>query len=621
MIGMSLVLLTLVSCKKYLDVVPDNVATIDNAFTLRTQAQKYLFTCFSYMPVEGDLADDPGILGGDELWDIATKGSYFNIAKGLQNKTAPVGDRWQQMYRALRDCNIFLENIGRVPDMDEAEKNKWIAEVKFLKAYYHFYLVRMYGPIPMVKVNLPIDASVEEVKVKRDPVDSCFNYIVTLLNEATNNLPLTVINPASESGRITQPVALALKAKVLVTAASPLFNGNTDQATLKNTDGVQLFNQLYSKVKWDSAAIACKKALEVSRAAGNALYEYVPPLAQSNLSATLKTQMSIRNSFADKWNSEIIWANTQTIAATTALQKLAATWWDPAFQDGTVVKGEFSPPLKIAEMFYSKNGVPINEDKTYNYAGRFGIRVATASDKLLIKEGYTTANLNFDREARFYANLGFDGGIYYGQGKYDDTQDLFYLQAKYKERNGFGKSNINTVTGYYVKKYVHFQNVIGLGTAYSVTTYPWPLIRLADLYLMYAEALNEANGPSQDAYDAINIVRKRAALPTVELAWSTYSTNPNKYLNKDGLRQIIQRERLIELAFESQRFWELRRWKLAAQELNNPVTGWDIMQNVPQDYYRPITIFSQSFTAKNYFWPIRDSNIEENRNLVQNLGW
>ena len=195
------------------------------------------------------------------------------------------------------------------------------------------------------------------------------------------------------------------------------------------------------------------------------------------------------------------------------------------------------------------------------------------------------------------------------------------MQAKYKERNGFGKTNYGTVTGYYIKKFVHFQNVIGTGANYSVTTYPWPLIRLADLYLMYAEALNEANGPNQDVYDAINIVRKRADLPAVEVAWSTYSTNPNKYANKNGLREIIQRERLIELAFESQRFWELRRWKLAAQELNNPITGWDIMQNVPQDYYRPITIFNQNFSAKNYFWPIRDSNIEANRNLVQNLGW
>ncbi|RYF16247.1 MAG: RagB/SusD family nutrient uptake outer membrane protein, partial [Flavobacteriales bacterium] len=234
------------SCKKYLDVVPDNVATIDNAFTMRSQAQKFLFTCFSYMPLDGDLSDDPAIVGGDEMWDIATKGAYFGIAKGTQNKVAPLGDRWTKYYRALRDCNIFLENVGRVPDLDETERNRWISEVKFLKAYYHFYLMRMYGPIPLVKTNLAIDATSDEVRVPRSPVDSCFNYVVQLLNEATPNLPLTLADPGSEAGRITQPISLSLKAKVLLTAASPLFNGNTDQSTLKNLDGTQLFNQVFS---------------------------------------------------------------------------------------------------------------------------------------------------------------------------------------------------------------------------------------------------------------------------------------------------------------------------------------------------------------------------------------
>lgn len=104
---LGLLFLGLGACKKYLDVVPDGVATIENAFTSRAQAQKYLFTCYSYMPEESNLSDDPGIEGGDEIWDVATKGGYFNIAKGLQNTVSPYGDRWTQLYRALRDCNIF----------------------------------------------------------------------------------------------------------------------------------------------------------------------------------------------------------------------------------------------------------------------------------------------------------------------------------------------------------------------------------------------------------------------------------------------------------------------------------------------------------------------------------
>ncbi|RZM21847.1 MAG: RagB/SusD family nutrient uptake outer membrane protein, partial [Pedobacter sp.] len=221
----------------------------------------------------------------------------------------------------------------------------------------------------------------------------------------------------------------------------------------------------------------------------------------------------------------------------------------------------------------------------------------------------------------FYADMGFDGGIWYGQGKYDDNQDLFFLLGKYKERNGFGKLGYGTVTGYYIKKYVHWQNVIGTGSNYSITNYPWPLIRLADLYLLYAEALNESAGPGAEVYTYLNLVRQRAGLASVESSWTNFSNNPTKYTTKEGLRDIVQQERSIELAFESQRFWDLRRWKTAQDKMNSPITGWDLQQANAADYYRPTVIFNQTFGLKDYFWPIKDADIATNTNLVQNLGW
>src|SRR5882762_9046460 len=119
----------LISCRKYLDVVPDNVATIDNAFTMRSQAEKYLFTCYSYLQRDGDPEQDPAMLGGDELWENDDNGGiYKNIAKGLQNVVNPYAENMDYIYRALRDCNIFLENIGKVPDLKDAERRRWIAE-------------------------------------------------------------------------------------------------------------------------------------------------------------------------------------------------------------------------------------------------------------------------------------------------------------------------------------------------------------------------------------------------------------------------------------------------------------------------------------------------------------
>jgi len=618
-----ILLILLCSCNDFLNVIPDNVATIDNAFAMRSKAMKYLFTCYSYMPKDGNTGYDPAMEGGDEMWRVIGRGGdYFKIAQGYQNKVSPYGDAyWTNMYKALRDCNIFLENIGKVSDIEATEALQWIAEVKFLKAYYHFYLVRMYGPIPLIKENLPITASVAESKVSRAPVDSCFNYIVQLLDEAKEDLPLTTVSKQDEAGRINKTIALSFKAKVLVTAASPLFNGNAAQASLKNNDGTPLFNTTYSKAKWDSAVVACKEAIDVCESAGLELFYYGSNYQQYPLTNIIQTQLSIRNSVCQRWNSEIIWANTQSWAPCAALAlpiSLRGT-----HVENSVPRGELSPPLKIAEQFYTKNGVPIDEDKTWDYNNRYNIRTGQTENNLYIMQGYATANLNFDREPRFYADLGFDGGIWYGQGVYDDTNPaaLFVLKAKFGQVDA-RQTDRSTVTGYFIKKLINFENVLGATYAYSQVSYPVPIMRLSDLYLLYAEALNESEEvPSDEAYKYINLVRQRAALPTVQDAWGNYSLKPDKYKTKNGFREIIHQERNIELAFESQRFWDLRRWKEATKVMNAPIQGWDGFQSTESFYYRPSTIIFQKFGEKDYFWPIEDSNITTNRNLVQNIGW
>lgn len=626
------ILLTLLfstsGCKKYLDVVPDNIATLDNAFTMRVEAEKYLYTCFSYMPRDGSLEDDPAMLGGDEMWALTNPGfpefnhQMFNIARGLQNIVSPMGDgTWFSLYRGLRDCNIFLENVGKVPDLDPAERDRWIAEVLFLKAHYHFTLVRMYGPIPLVRENLPVYTDVNSVKVFRDPVDDCFSYIVQLLDSAKKNLPMVINNPAKELGRITQPMAYALKAKSLVTAASPLFNGNTDQASLKNSNGTILFPQSFQAEKWALAATACKEAIDICHAAGMKLYTYNPVFQQYQLRDTTKMQMNIRGMITDPWNSELIWGNTQSLAS--LIQRVATPNVDHRYLDNPRIVSELAPPLKIVEMFYSDKGVPILEDKTWNTSNAV-LRKAEDAHKLNIRNGYTTAALNFDREPRFYASIGFDGGVWYGQGSYDDGQPsgLYYVSVRKGQPNGKVQPDKGSVTGYFVKKLVHWQNTQGASVAdYTITVYPWPVMRLGQLYLMYAESLNEANGPVQEVHDYINKVRQRAGLPTVAASWTNYSTNPSKFTTKEGMREIIQRESLIELAFEGQRFWDLRRWKTALFEFRRPIEGWDIEQSDPIYFYRRKVLYSQVFTQKDYFFPIREDNLVVNRNLVQNIGW
>jgi starch-binding outer membrane protein, SusD/RagB family len=622
----SIILILLITgCdKNYLDVVPDNIATIEDAFSMRTNAEKYLFTCYSYLPKHGEPSRDPAMMGADELWGYVGQGvapgrtdAYFDhvlfdIAQGFQNKIDPKGGfYWDELYQGIRCCNIFLENIEEVPDMVELEKRQWISEVKFLKAYYHFYLIKMYGPIPIVDKSLPIDASVEEVRVSRQPVDSCFNFVVDLLSDAVGNLPQEITDPYNESGRITQPIALALKAKVRLFQASPLFNGNNDFSALANNDGTKLFPVTFSEEKWVVAAEACMEAIDLCENLGYKLYKFQE--AGKVLSDTLTTQMSLRNSVCDKWNSELIWGNSQSWAALT--QQLSTAVIDPSDRSNTSIKTEFAVPLKIADLFYTNNGVPIEEDKTWDYNSRYNLKTATEDDYPNLQVGYTTVNYNFNRENRYYSSLGFDGGTWYGQGKYKEN-DLWNIQSR------FGQvQNLGALTGNYAKKLVHYENVQSPGRIYSINQYPWPVIRLSDLYLMYAEASNEAYGPNGDAKSYINKVRERAGLTGVDESWAAYSTNPTKPNSKEGLREIIRQERMIELAFEGKRFWDIRRWKIAASVMNADIVGWSVSQETPEAFYTPQVLFTQSFSLKDYFFPIKDSYIIRNRNLVQNLGW
>ncbi|MCU7695323.1 RagB/SusD family nutrient uptake outer membrane protein [Haoranjiania flava] len=241
------------SCSKYLDIVPDNIATIDYAFRLRETAKKYLYTCYSSLVEFGSMSHSPGLMTGDELWlpnypfNDGPTDYAWEIARGIQSSSSPNLNYWSEWngkdaWRSIRDCNIFLDNIQKVPDMEEQEKIQWAAEVKFLKAYYHFFLITMYGPIPVVKNNLEVSADPESMKVSRMPLDSAFNYIEQLIDEAAVDLPDRVADDNAELGRITRPIALAMKAKIMVYAASPLFNGNKDYSGFKNDEGQELFN-------------------------------------------------------------------------------------------------------------------------------------------------------------------------------------------------------------------------------------------------------------------------------------------------------------------------------------------------------------------------------------------
>ena len=623
----------------YLDVVPDGLATVDKIFNLRQEAEKYLFTCYSYMPRLGDLRRNAGFLAGDEMWvpDNRENGDYFalEIALGRQRVANPYYDVWQGEYQGglpfdgseiwdgIRHCNIFIENMSdpsNVPDITDTERERWIAEAKFLEAYYHFYLMRHYGAIPIIKENVSVDAPTPAFDLPRDPYDEGIAYVVELLDEAAAVLPPVIADINTEYGRITSVIARSLKARVLVTAASPLYNGNPDLSVVINNDGTPLYNTTFEANKWQIAANAAKEAIDAAEAAGLRLYEFNEALTGFDLTDTTVTKLSIRNAITDPESLEIIWPNTQSL--TDGVDGLQASAMAPleVGHNTRVARKVISPTITMAKLFYTDNGVPITEDKAYDFNNILELREAQPDERYNIEEGYRTSRLNFDREPRFYADLGFDGSMWYKRDALGD-ETKWHIEGKFGDYSGSDHPFYFNETGYYCKKLVNWRMTFS-NDGGTFETYAWPEMRLADLYLLYAEALNEVSGPSQEVYSYLDQIRERAGLDGVVESWTAHSNNPNKPTSKEGLRSIIQQERMIELAFEGQRYWDLLRWKRAVQEFNDNIQGWNIKGDDEASYYQIRTIHLQNFISpRDYFWPLSETSLIRNTNLVQNPGW
>ena len=642
-------LLFTTSCGDYLDVIPDNIPTIDHAFIDRISAQKFLATCYSYLPNDETAPNNPAMVSG-ESW-IANEGrGYFNFFEsdvwdmfrdqGFQTVGNPISNYWdgganaKNLWIAIRDCNIFLENIYKPQDLTEGERARWIAEVTFLKSYYHYYLWVRYGPIPITDTNILVSAGPDKVRVYRDPSDDVVDYIVSTIDKALPDLFEQVTSESQELGRITKPIALAIKAKCLAYAASPLYNGNPYYANYVDNRGVHLFPVEYKAEKWQRAAVALKEAIDVSEKAGHKLYYYDKYFG--SISDSTKRTLNIRLAVTDRWNKEVIWGRSAG-----AINRLQINCDVRTSGNGlsSEITEALSPTLETVERFYSDNGVPIDEDKTWQelYKERYQTQAITSDYKYYMwyssNNPQVTAKLHFRRETRFYASLNFDRGTVYGKDKtlYDtyattgtpgSDKTMEVAQMRSGETAGRTAAEKFSITGYTPKKMVALTSYVK-ENSYVGYAYPFPIVRLADLYLLYAEVLNEVkSAPDDEVYKYIDLVRKRASLEGVVDSWKKYSLDPNKPLSQDGMREIIHRERANELAFEGQYYWDIRRWKTIEQEFAKPIRGWSVTEGNPNEYYKVQTLQpSISFSVKDYFWPISQSALDVNRNLEQNPEW
>ena len=635
------------SCDSWLDVVPEeDIATIDSEFETYDQAYVWLKSAYAYMQDLYDRWDDVTHTGSDELVaDNYMRNTLYyhpeglDIIGGMQNVLDPYGDTWlnitsangvpcrKDFYTQIVICNHFITRIDNVYNLPDKDKEEWKAEVVALKAFYYFELVRRYGPVMIVPDQFDPNQDVETLKLPRLHVDTCFNYIVSLCDEVVDLLPSCNAKQSERRGYFNKEAVMALKARALCYQASDLFNGNPDYGNLKNKQGEPLFSSTADPQKWERAAQA---AID--------LINYCSETGSANLVSGNSANTELQGYMLDIERSiqTFGWLSDEVLYMIRLQQGDGLfNYTLPNFDDGsnhTLPGACLTPSMKMVEMFYTENGLPIDQDLKWVGGGNpYALSVETDpkyTDVVVLNE--PVLNLHRRREPRFYATIAADR-CYWRLGT--GANNVYLMKVYQGEGWGLNEKRLSAtgpqnITGYYLKKWSSSRATLlghqsGLG---SLGERPASIFRLAEMYLIAAEALNECKqAPDAEVYKYLNVVRKRAGIPDVEEAWKN-AKDPGRVKTKTGMRNIIRQEWNIEFAFEGYRFWNVRRWKIANVEFNEKSLGWNVIGNNANSFYNngrgPVVVYSgNKFVApRDYFWPIRSEEVQT-AGCVQNPGW
>ena len=655
---------TFSSCGDYLDVVPDNVLTLEDIFSTRSEAYNALARVYSYLPRE-HFTDQTWWFLGDE-WMFRERYTYqsqtsrcrgIQIMRGNQNPGRPLLGHWsgtggldnRSLYQAIAVCNVFIDHIHLANDMDELEKNDWKAQATFMKAYYHFLLLKQYGPIVIADKLIHQNTPMSELFPHRSNIDECFDYIIRTMNAALPHLDAR--KASAELGQVDKIAASAIKARVMLFRASPFYSGNSDMYLRFLDHNDQPFFPVndtpeMTKAKWEDALRAINEAIDIAGANGKRLYTFNKTMLPEDITHfsignedRIQTLYDLRMVAVDPWNVELLWGypvpdydenvndgRRRSIPASCNIMitPLAGNNADRYY----FCEQNIGATHKMLHRYYTEHGLPLEADANFDVDFQYELTLTPdANDPEFIERwqgiimpGFTTINLYLNRELRFYANLGISGGYWRSHAQVIPTPMFAEQMGGFWSARGI---EYYYTTGVAVQKLVHTESKHA--QFQRVVKFPFPMIRMAELYLMKAEALNELDYPPADIFEPLDLIRTRAGIDKVEDAWNGPHVRAewrNYHLrDKEARRNIILQERGIELAFEGKRYWDMIRHKRAVQEFNFPIFAWEGEALTPSEYFVLSIKDARTFRDANYLWPMHIDELNRNRNLVQNPGW
>lgn len=483
---------------------------------------------------------------------------------------------WEPSYRNIRACNLFLEKIDQVPFTDQVQKNQLKGEVTFLRAYFYHQLVSMHGGVPLITKAYTL---VDNFKAPRDSYESCINFISTECDKAVSLLALN-----GDKAKATKGAALALKSRVLLYAASDLFNNNGAWAGSYPKKELVGYLGGDRTARWTAAKNAAKAVMDLGA------YN----LYKDNPASQTEASQNYGNLFLNNGNEEDI-----LLQFYDALRN--NSWDSPSpglfnGPNGWANWGGNTPIGQLVDSYEMKDGSKFS----WSNAGQ-------------------AADPYKDRDPRFYASILYEGSLWKPRTKpslaqidpIGAVQVGFYKKSDGSIANGLDTRKgpeqdwNGTYTGYYLRKFID----PAIDHQFTKQQLPWRRFRYAEVLLNYAEACIEL-GQDNEARQALNKIRKRAGMPDIIESGA-------------ALKERYRNERGIELAYEEHRFFDVRRWMIAPvayQDAKGVEVSGDIAANgtISNRKYTVITAQPRAWNPRFYLFPIRLEEINRNSELAQN---
>lgn len=639
-IWISAVLFVLVtaSCDSFFDSIPGTQYDLEATFRDRLKTEQFLNNVYDYVPLEADergLRDNAGIWTAGSLeckinWTSTAGGTFsaeWNTGK-VYSSHARIDDWFIEYYKGISKASTFIVNVDKCTEAAARERAQWKAQARGLRALFYFYIFRLYGPFVILgEEPVPLDIPVSELLKSRNTVDECVDWICSEFDKAAAGLPEKY--EGGNLGRLDAAACKAFKAKTLLYAASPLFNNNPMYAGLRNPDGTLLFPQdADATAKWRRAKEAYEEFFNGYESQYYLTYVYLDP--------DTKTQVDYYESCRRAFTYSNPAENTELIfgrLTNKALDLYCHTPYHKHVNESSIRGGlGFGTSQQMVDMYFTDKGLRIEDDADYvEYEG-----VPSAehlgwetdyNDPHNPRRNYFKKNTNktlrqwAHREPRFYVAITFNGSTWL---KTDTSAGEVTTELTYNGNSGFAAANWDApYSGY------GFRKPYAIEGKSNTNNYAC-LLRLSDMYLAYAEccaALEEYD----KALAYVNRIRARAGIPL-------YGNAPGQIpvdMTALEVTRRVRRERLVELAYEWNRFFDVRRWKVADGKSadadwiypewhrggeGGAFIGMNYMADAPE-FFEKVVVENRVFSDKMYFLPIPEADVLRNPLMVQNYGW